>query len=264
MGQEAFIKTEKLSVGYDKKIVLDNINIDLNKGEILSLIGPNGAGKTTFIKSIITQLKPLGGTVFMENADVFSLNPNKLAKSMAVVLTNKLQTELMTVRDVVATGRYPYTGKFGILSDEDEKKVSDAINLAGIKELEGCDFTQISDGQKQRVMLSRALAQEPEIIVLDEPTSFLDIKYKIEFLSLLKSLAKEKSLTVIMSLHEVELAGCVSDKVACFKNNKLDKIGFVSEIFAGDYLYELYDINKNNVNKDFSNILAGIFAYNKE
>ena len=264
MDRDVFFKTEKLNTGYDKMPVLSDVNIRLYRGEILSIIGPNGAGKTTFIKTVIADLATIGGTVFMDNKDVFKMPANTLAKTVSVVLTQKLKASMMTVLDVVATGRYPYTGKFGILSKEDDKKVLEAVDLAGVNDIKDMDYSKLSDGQKQRVVLARALAQEPEIIVLDEPTSFLDIKYKVEFLTLLKKLARERNLTVIMSLHEVELAAVISDKVACFKNGKLDRYGTVAEIYRKDYLYKLYDIDISKTDEGFSEMLGRIFAYNRE
>ena len=138
------------------------------------------------------------------------MSGNELSQNMAVVLTEKLRTEMMTCEEVVATGRYPYTGKFGILSDTDRQAVAEAMEPVHVTTLKNKDFSKISDGQRQRVMLARAICQEPEIIILDEPTSYLDIKYKLDFLSILQEMRKKKELTVVMSLHELELAAKVS------------------------------------------------------
>ena len=194
-------------MGYHGVPLIKNIEICLKKGEILTLIGPNGAGKTTILKSIIRQLEPIGGVARLEGQEIGKLSGNELSKKLSVVLTERVRPELMTCEDVVATGRYPYTGRFGLLSREDWSLVREAMELVHVEELRQRDFTKISDGQKQRVMLARAICQEPDIIVLDEPTSFLDIRYKLEFLSILQRMSREKNLSVIMSLHELELAG---------------------------------------------------------
>ena len=131
----------------------------------------------------------------------------EMAQRLSVVLTERVNPEMMNCEDVVATGRYPYTGKFGILSQEDWKIVRESMELVRITELANRDFNKISDGQKQRVMLARALCQQPDVIVLDEPTSFLDIRYKLEFLSILQEMSRKRNLTVLMSLHELDLAG---------------------------------------------------------
>ena len=181
-----YFKTEQMSVGYNKEALIKDINIVLNKGEILTLIGPNGAGKSTVLKSISKQLKLIHGLVYMDKDDLSLMSDTMLSQKMAVVFTEKLRSELMTCEDVVATGRYPYTGHLGILSAEDHLHVKKAMDLVHVTAIKDHDFTKISDGQRQRVMLARAICQNPEIIILDEPTSFLDVKHKLEFLSLLQ------------------------------------------------------------------------------
>ena len=237
-----YFKAEKLSVGYGKQPLIENIEICLEKGEILTLIGPNGAGKSTILKSITKQLALLGGTVYLGEQDIGQMSGNELSQNMAVVLTEKLRTEMMTCEEVVATGRYPYTGKFGILSDTDRQAVSEAMELVHVTALKNKDFSKISDGQRQRVMLARAICQEPEIIILDEPTSYLDIKYKLDFLSILQEMRKKKELTVVMSLHELELAVKVSDKILCVNGSCVERFGSPQEIFREGYIEKLFSI----------------------
>lgn len=213
--KDFYFYTKGLTVGYQGIPLIKDIEIQLKRGEILTLIGPNGAGKTTILKSIMKQLEPVGGTVFLDENEIGAMAGKELAQKMSVVLTSRVNTELMTCEDVVETGRYPYTGRFGILSEEDHRIVAESMELVHVSELRDRDFTKISDGQKQRVMLARAICQEPEIILLDEPTSFLDIKYKLEFLSVLQNLARTRTLSVIMSLHELDLAERISDKILC-------------------------------------------------
>lgn len=229
-----YFKTEGLSVGYHKRPLIKDIEIDLEKGEILTLIGPNGAGKSTVLKSIAKQLALIAGTIYLDEQSVESMSGTELSQNMAVVLTEKLRTEMMTCEDVVATGRYPYTGRFGILSESDRKVVKEAMELVHVTAIKDQDFTRISDGQRQRVMLARAICQEPEIIILDEPTSYLDVKYKLEFLSILQEMRKKKGLTVIMSLHELELAERVSDKILCIDGKCVDRFGKPEEVLNRD------------------------------
>ena len=182
-----YITTEKMSVGYDGKPLIEEVEIMLRKGEILTLLGPNGAGKSTILKSIARQLSLIAGTVRLDGEDMKSLTGAELSKKMAVVMTKRLRAELMTCEDVVATGRYPYTGRFGVLSKDDHKAVENAMELVKVTELRDLMFDRISDGQRQRVMLARAICQEPEILILDEPTSYLDVRHKLEFLSILQT-----------------------------------------------------------------------------
>ena len=245
-----YFKTQKMSVGYNHRPLIEDVEISLEKGEILTLIGPNGAGKSTILKSIVGQLELVGGVVYLDGRDVASMTGGELSKKMAVVLTEKLKTEMMTCEDVVGTGRYPYTGRFGILSESDHQVIREAMELVHVTEIKDQDFTKISDGQRQRVMLVRAICQEPEIIVLDEPTSFLDVKYKLEFLSIIQEMRKQKGLTVIMSLHELELAERVSDKILCVDGTHVDRYGRPEEIFTKGYISGLFGIRAGSFDEE--------------
>lgn len=242
MEQELYFTAKGLTIGYHGVPLIRDITFSLRRGEILSLIGPNGAGKTTLLRSIIRQLAPLGGVVTLDGQDMATLSGKELSTRMAVVLTERVKTELMTCEDVVATGRYPYTGKFGLLGENDWAAVREAMELVHITELAKRDFSQISDGQKQRVMLARAVCQQPELLILDEPTSFLDLRYKLEFLTILQQMSRSRHLTVILSLHELDLAGRISDKIACIKGDHIDRFGPPEEIYGAGYLSSLYDI----------------------
>ena len=208
---EYYFHLDHLTVGYDKKPLIKDICIGIEKGEIVTLIGPNGSGKSTILKSITRQLKLVGGNVEFDGKNLHELSFRELSTKMAVVLTERMKPELMTCHDIVATGRYPYTGRLGMLTREDEEKVEKAMRAVHAEELGGRDFNAISDGQRQRVLLARAICQEPEVIILDEPTSFLDIRHKLELLAILRRMAKEKGITVIMSLHEIDLAQKIAD-----------------------------------------------------
>lgn len=236
--------TKKMCVGYDHKPLIKEMELALPKGEILSLIGPNGAGKSTVLKSIAGQLRLIDGTVYLGENNLSDMKADELAKKMSVLFTQKLRAELKSCRDVVATGRYPYTGRFGILSKEDQLIVDEVMELIHITDIREKDFDKISDGQKQRVMLARAICQEPEIVILDEPTSYLDIKYKLEFLSILQEMREKKGLTVIMSLHELELAKLISDKILCLKGEYVERYGTPAEVFCGDFIEKLFDMTQ--------------------
>ena len=193
-----YFHMDNLSVGYDKKALIHDICIGIKKGEIVTLIGPNGSGKSTILKSITRQLQIIGGKVYFDDRNLNSFSYKELSTRMAVVLTERMRPELMTCHEIVATGRYPYTGRLGILTPEDEQIVDEAMKAVHAEDLGNRDFNAISDGQKQRVLLARAICQEPEIIVLDEPTSFLDVRYKLELLAILERMARKKHITVIM------------------------------------------------------------------
>ena len=242
MQEKYYFTTEKMTVGYDGKPLIGDVEITIHRGEILTLIGPNGAGKSTILKSIARQLALIAGTVSLDGKDLKSLSGAELSKRMAVVMTQRLRSELMTCEDVVATGRYPYTGRFGILSAEDHAAVESAMELVRVTEIRDLDFDRISDGQRQRVMLARAICQEPEILILDEPTSYLDVRHKLEFLSILQKLCREKQLTVILSLHELELAEKISDRILCVNGSAVERIGSPEEVMTQGYITHLYGI----------------------
>ena len=157
------IRTEHLTVGYEKKPLIGDVNLSVRPGEILTLIGPNGSGKSTILKTITKQLKKLDGTVFLGENSMDELKDSQISKRLSMVMTERLRTELMSGREVVASGRYPYTGRFGILSKEDWVKVDEAIALVHAKEVQDQDFMKISDGQRQRLMLARAICQDTKI-----------------------------------------------------------------------------------------------------
>lgn len=235
---------KKMTVGYDKRPLITDINLEVEPGRILTLIGPNGAGKTTVLKTLSRELSAIEGCVYLSGRDMSTLKGEDIARQMATVMTRRPNAELMTCRDVIATGRYPYTGRMGILGKEDWDKVEEAINITQTKDTADREFNRISDGQRQRVMLARAICQEPEILVLDEPTSFLDIKFKLEILTTIRKLAREKQVAVIMSLHELELARGISDIIACVEDDHIGRIGTPDEIFKDGYIQQLYGIER--------------------
>ena len=249
-----YFSTRDLTVGYSGKALISDINIEISKGEVLSLIGPNGAGKSTILKSITKHLEVIGGDTFIADASVGAMDYNVLARQLAVVLTDRIQGELMTCYDVVATGRYPYTGRLGILSERDKLKVFDAMSRVHAEDLAMRDFKAISDGQRQRILLARAICQEPDIIVLDEPTSFLDIRHKLELLSMLRRMAKEQGITVIMSLHEIDLAQKISDKIMCVSGDQIKYFGTPEEIFREDLIKNLYGLTNGSYDILFGSV----------
>ena len=241
--KESGIRLEDVAAGYGRKALLNHISLHVSPGNVLTLIGPNGAGKSTILKTVTRQLAELGGTIFLEGTAMSRMREEEVARTLAMVMTERLHPEFMTCREVVATGRYPYTGRLGILSAEDWKLVDDAMQLVHARDTADRNFSQISDGQRQRVMLARAICQEPRILILDEPTSYLDMRYKIDILSSIRRLAAERNMAVVMSLHELDLALKVSDVIACVEGDHIGKTGTPEEVFSGDYIQKLYGVD---------------------
>ena len=240
MMAEAILRSDSLIVGYGSTHVISGIDLGAEAGKILTLIGPNGAGKSTILKTLIKQLPPVSGTVYLDGKELNTLKPRDIALKVSAVLTGRPNPELMTCADVVATGRYPYTGRLGVLSPADRDAVADVMALVHVTELSGRDFSRVSDGQRQRVMLARAVCQEPDVLLLDEPTSFLDVRYRVDFLTTLRALAREKRIAVVMSLHELDCAERISDTVLCVRAGAVDRVGRPEEVFTGDYIEALY------------------------
>ncbi len=250
-----YFKTEDLAVGYNGNALISDINIELEQGKILTMIGPNGAGKSTILKSVTGQLELVAGTVFLENMKLGDINPKTLAQNMAVVLTERIRPGLMTSAEMVAMGSYPYTNMFGKLTAEDEEAVREALERVHGMSLKDRDFMTLSDGQKQRIMLARAICQEPKVLILDEPTAYLDIRYKVELLEILKELANSRGTTIIMSLHEIELALKVSDYIMCVNGDKIAAYGTPEEVMAKTSIAKLYDMDQAAFEKWFPHLM---------
>lgn len=248
---EDYIWTENMTVGYGKTPLIRQIGIHVRAGEIVTLIGPNGAGKSTILRSVIRQLGLLEGTVYLDGMPMKGMGEREIAKRMSILMTERIHPELMNCEDVVGTGRYPYTGRMGILTAEDRGKVREAMEMVHAWDLASRDFSQISDGQKQRILLARAICQDPSVIVLDEPTSFLDIRHKLELLTILKDLVRRKKVAVLMSLHELDLAQKLSDYIVCVKGEYIERCGTPEEIFTSSYITGLYGITKGSYYAEF-------------
>lgn len=210
-----------LSIGYQTRkqcrVVAEGMNASLFAGELTCLIGANGVGKSTLLRTLAGFQKPLGGELMIRDAKgVTSLNtlhPKELAKIIAVVLTGKPDVTAMRVSEIVGIGRSPYTGFWGNLSAEDNEAVKEALHLVGVSPLANRMFHTLSDGERQKVMIAKALVQQTPIILLDEPTAFLDYPSKVEMLQLLRRLAPDLNKTIFLSTHDLELALQLADKL---------------------------------------------------
>lgn len=249
--RELILHTRDLAVGYGGKALIDDIALTVRPGEILTLIGPNGAGKSTILKTITRQLKPVAGAIWLDGKALSGLPERDLARTMSILMTERVDPERMTCEDVVSAGRYPYTGRLGILSAQDRAQVAVAMELVHVSDLRDREFSQISDGQRQRVMLARAICQEPKVLLLDEPTSYLDVRHKLELLAILKELALKQKVAVVMTLHELDLAQKASDKILCVRQGQIDRYGTPEEIFSRGYIQQLYDIAQGSYNESF-------------
>ena len=221
--QHIVLKVADLSIGYqtkkDQTTVAKHINFELVKGELIGLIGANGIGKSTLLKTITKSQKALEGTISVNGISLNDISNINLAKEMSVVLTENVSQTNLSVQELIALGRQPYTNWIGTLSEEDEVKTKAAIEAIQITDLIHKKCFELSDGQLQKVMLARALAQDTDIIVLDEPTTHLDLYHKVSVLKLLQKLAKETQKTILFSTHEINVTLSLCDKVIVMKEH---------------------------------------------
>lgn len=242
---EFVLELDELEIGYDKTPLLKGVSLKIKAGQIVSLIGPNGAGKTTILKVLTRQLKAIGGDVVLLGKNLDTMPASEIAKAASMVMTERPRPELMTVRELVELGRYPYVGTLGILSEEDRMKVDEALNTLKIYDIKDKYFRELSDGQKQRVLLAKALCQEPDLLILDEPTSYLDVKYKIELLQIIRYLTRERGIAIIMSMHELDLALKISDVIAVVDGAGIAAEGTPKEIIESGIIYKVFDLKSD-------------------
>lgn len=202
------------SVGRSQPTLLhENLNLELKTGELTCLLGPNGAGKSTLIRTLVGFQPRLAGDVYIGGKPIKGYSQGEYAKLVSVVLTERSSIGGMTVRELVGMGRYPHTGYFGILRTKDHRVVERAIAQVGIADLAGKYVSELSDGERQKAMIAKALAQETPIIILDEPTAFLDLPSKIEVMVLLLNLAEQTQKSILLSTHDLELALQLADRL---------------------------------------------------
>ena len=204
---------QSLSIGYSHKVIAADINAQIKGGELTCLIGRNGTGKSTLMRTLAGFLKPLGGTALLDGRDVSRLSPAERSHLISVVLTDRVDVDGMRVQDLVSVGRQPYTGFFGKMSSDDEEVVNKAIADVGMTDFAGRQVNSLSDGERQKVMIAKALAQQTPVILLDEPTAFLDYPSKKEMFQMLTQLCHEQGKAVLVSTHDLDIALPIADSV---------------------------------------------------
>ena len=233
------IQLSDVTTGYQGKPVTRDINAYLQAGELTCLLGPNGAGKSTLLKTLSAFIPPLSGEITIEGVNIRKISASMLARSIAVVLTRRPATMNMTVEELVSIGRSPYTSFFGGLHENDREVVDKSIRLVGIDDLRTRNVNTLSDGERQKALIAKALAQQTRIIFLDEPTAFLDYPSKVEIMQLLYTIAREENKTVFMSTHDLELALQIADKIWLLDKERGLNIGIPEDLayagLLGDY-----------------------------
>lgn len=215
------LKTRNLSIGYKKIKIAEDLSLELRRGEVTALIGRNGAGKTTLIKTLTGNLNPLGGEIFLEGRKLGEYKRTELAKAMAIVNTDPNMAGGLRLKELVGLGRIPYTGRMGVESKADKDIIEKVLETTGIAHKKESFVSELSDGERQKGMIARALAQQTPIIIMDEPFSFLDVASRLEMLDLLNNLAKEDNKAILLSTHEVAEALKMSVQIWLFLREEM-------------------------------------------
>lgn len=223
MESKVILNTKNLDIGYTSKkgtiVIKENINLALEAGKLITLIGGNGIGKSTLLKTITSIIPALSGEVYLSDKKIKTFSPENLAKNLSIVTTEKLPMSNLTVSELIALGRHPYTNWIGNLTETDLNHIDTAISITNIEHLKFKKYNEISDGQLQKVMIARALAQDTPLIILDEPTTHLDLFHKVAVFKLLKKLAHEKNKCILFSTHDIDLAIQLSDEMIVLTEN---------------------------------------------
>jgi iron complex transport system ATP-binding protein len=232
-----------LRVGYHRKAVLGPLNGSLAHGEFVSLLGPNGAGKTTLLRTLARLLPPLSGQVLLQKKPVQHYTSLEFARRLAVVLTGRLSPGLFTGFEFVALGRYPHTGFFGSLRHGDVVKIQQVLRAVGAGHLSDRRFECLSDGERQKLLIARSLVQEPQIMLLDEPTLHLDLKHRMELMVLLRRFCREQGISMVAALHDVDVAAKISDQVILVRDGQVLAWGKPEEVLSEERVNALYDLD---------------------
>jgi len=243
------INISNLTVGYNNNPLLENINLNSNSGKMIGLFGRNGQGKSTLLKTISGILPPISGTFNFEETAILNIPEKERAKVLSIVSTTQNNIGGITVKDFVAFGRFPYTNWLGINTSKDNKEIDNAIKLCKLEDYTNRNYDELSDGEKQKVSIARAIAQNTPLIILDEPTVHLDLINKVEILKLLKELTTKHNKTIIISTHQIEYALQICDEIWLINNKEINSYT-PTNLINSNKLTELFDKDIINFNKE--------------
>lgn len=252
--QAPALVTHDLAIGHGKRPLVHGINLTVMPGSVTVLIGPNGSGKTTILRTLSGHLRPLAGSIELVGAPLAALSAAERAQTLAALFCERPKTNLLSCYEVVEEGRHPYTGRLGVLGADDSTAVRAALEATGTWDIANRDFAHISDGQRQRVLLARALCQMPLVLLLDEPTAHLDIRAALDMLTLLRRKAHERGVAIVMSLHEIDLAYKVADQVVCVRGGAVQRVGTPDEVMTAPQVEELFELEPGTYNSLFGSV----------
>ncbi|CVK19277.1 ABC transporter ATP-binding protein [Sporomusa sphaeroides] len=229
-------------LGYGHKVIAPQLDLVIDKPEVISIIGPNGSGKSTLLKALSRLLPPLAGTVLLDGKDIYSLPPREVARIMAILPQTVHAPGDMTVNDLVSYGRMPYKKMFEQLATADQACMAEALAATGMQAMQHCRLDSLSGGERQRAWLAMALAQQPRLLLLDEPTTYLDLHHQLELMKLVRKLHQDRQLTVVMVLHDLNHAARFSQRIIAVKDGRIFADGSIKEVFTAENLRSLYGV----------------------
>lgn len=237
------LSAQNLSAGYDGKTIVSDVNITIPQNKISVILGANGCGKSTLLKTFAKLLKPEQGSILLDGKSIFSMPSKQMAQTLGLLPQSPVVPEGIKVTDLVARGRFPYRKLLGGLQKEDFSAVEEALEMMGITELADACVDELSGGQRQRVWIALALAQQTDILLLDEPTTYLDIAYQVEILDLLMELNKKRGTTILMVLHDINLSARYADHIFAMSKGKLIAQGEPSKVISRELMKEIYGLD---------------------
>jgi iron complex transport system ATP-binding protein len=236
---------DELVLGYPgaDESVLDGESMTATPGAVTALVGPNGSGKSTLLKGLANQLEPTGGSVLLDGRDIGSLGTKEMATKLGLLSQESTSPGSIGVEELVFHGRYPHRGFFETVTDEDERAVDRAIELAGVDHLRDRQVSSLSGGQKQLVWIAMVLAQETDVLLLDEPTTFLDLHHQLEVMEIIETLRDESDITVVVVLHDIEQAARLADRMVALKDGEIQARGTPEEVVTESMLADVFRID---------------------
>lgn len=247
------LKSNKISAGYDGKIIVQDVNITIPENKISIILGSNGCGKSTMLKTFCRLIKPSKGTITLNEKNLAHVNCKEAAKVIGLLPQTSQAPEGIKVIDLIARGRFPYRKFMSSMTKADYDAITEAMDFMKITDLAERNVDELSGGQRQRVFIALALAQQTDILFLDEPTTYLDITHQIEILDLLKELNQKRKTTIVMVLHDINLSTRYADYIFAMKNGKLIKQGTPNEVITVENIRNIYGLESTIINDPVSN-----------
>lgn len=247
------ISCKNLKVGYEEKVIIENLSLSITKGEVVSIIGPNGCGKSTLLKTLSRIIKPMSGGIYIQNESIKSLKSKHISQKVCLLSQHNDAPGDLTVEELVYFGRIPHKKWYESKTKSDEEIVNWAIENTGLKRYKNTPINSLSGGERQRAYIAQALCQKPDILLLDEPTTYLDISYQLEVMELVREINEKFNITIVMVLHELNQASKYSDRLVIMKDGEIVSDGCPKEVINKETIKQVYKIECDIDNDPISN-----------